>query len=450
MPFRGRVVADRLGRPGPINTGVGITGASGTSPLILSLTGNRVVGSIQDPFQMSKVSAGGGTYALEGTLDSSIRSLTKGLEAVKGSASAGDASGDAALLVEKYLGADVTVNAGHAAVVISKKIGGSGAANARSGGLNIEAIDKIGWAGAGAQTFCEGLHSKSIGGWTGAGRKGSVQAAVLDTVVDSADGPADFGFVNTLEVTTRNKVKDPTARSWATLNGAWPDDLIIPQLIFNYSDSTHPADVGLCIGNGYAEGKLYNGIIIRDGAIQSGGFLFRTTYFTIAGDGHVTMGNATAGADGAFPLSVIEETAGTNDIHIAERRVRRTTGTAAAGMGYGERYDLEDSGGTVRQVAQENLEWIDPAPANRTAKKSFLIFDAGGARNCLTLASDGSNPLVGFHGSAAVSQQSIGAALTPGVAGGAYGATEQAMLQEAHDRARTITAALIACGLMKA
>lgn len=450
MPFRGRVVADQLGRPGPINTGVGITGASGTSPLILSLTGNQVVGSIQDPFQMSKVSAGGGTYALEGTLDSSIRSLTKGLEAVKGSASAGDASGDAALLVEKYLGADVTVNAGHAAVVISKKIGGSGAANARSGGMNIEAIDKIGWAGAGAQAFCEGLHSKAIGGWTGAGRKGSVQAAVLDTVVDSADGPADFGFVNTLEVTTRNKVKDPTARSWATLNGAWPDDFVIPQLIFNYSDSTHPADVGLCIGNGYAEGKLYNGLVIRSGAIQSGGFLIRTSYLTVADTGRVTVGPSAGGGDAGYALGVVQETAGTNDVVVMQSKIRRSSGTPAAGMGVGDRIELEDSGGNQTSVAQDNFEWIDPAPAARTSKRSFFIIDAGGARNCLTLASDGSNPLVGFHGSAAVSQQSIGAALTPGVAGGAYGATEQAMLQEAHDRARTITAALIACGLMKA
>ncbi len=48
MAFRGRIVADANGRPAPVDPGVGITGVDATAPLILSLVGTRIVGSI-DP-----------------------------------------------------------------------------------------------------------------------------------------------------------------------------------------------------------------------------------------------------------------------------------------------------------------------------------------------------------------------------------------------------------------
>lgn len=446
MPIRGRVPSEALGRPAPISLGTGITRVVATSPLVLALVGSEIHGSVDT----TRVVSGGGTYALEGTLDAAIRDTTRGVEIVVGSQASPETSPGAALLVEKYLGADVTDNAGHAQVVISKKVAGSGAANARSGGINIEAIDKVGWAGSGVQAFCEGLHSKSIAGWSGAGRKGSVQAAVLDTVADSADGPSDFGFVNTLEVTTRNKVKDPGARSWATLNGAWPSDFMLTQLLFNYSDSTHPADAALCIGNGYGEGKFYNGLIIRSGAIQSGGYLIRTPYLTVADTGRVTVGPAAGGGDAGYPLGVVAETSSTNDLGVVESLIRRSTGAVAAGFGLGKRIELEDAGGSTVQVFQDNYEWIDPAAGTRTAKWSAFVIDAGGARTLWVAASDGTQGLLGFHGVDAVARQAIGATLASRTAGATYGATEQTMLQEAHDRARTITAALIACGLMKA
>ena len=48
MAFRGRIVADANGRPGPVDPGVGITEVIATPPLILSLVGTKIIGSI-DP-----------------------------------------------------------------------------------------------------------------------------------------------------------------------------------------------------------------------------------------------------------------------------------------------------------------------------------------------------------------------------------------------------------------
>ena len=48
MAFRGRIVADANGRPSPVDPGVGITEVIATPPLILSLSGTKIIGSI-DP-----------------------------------------------------------------------------------------------------------------------------------------------------------------------------------------------------------------------------------------------------------------------------------------------------------------------------------------------------------------------------------------------------------------
>jgi hypothetical protein len=48
VAFRGRIVADANGRPGPVDPGVGITEVIATPPLILSLSGTKIIGSI-DP-----------------------------------------------------------------------------------------------------------------------------------------------------------------------------------------------------------------------------------------------------------------------------------------------------------------------------------------------------------------------------------------------------------------
>lgn len=452
MPIRSSIIADRNGRPAPAPIGTGLTSVSATAPLVLTLTGSVLTGSIDTTgtLYIDKVTTGGGEFATEGALDPSVRPV-KGVEVVLGSQADPNLTGASALLVEKYLGADITVNAGHAVTLISKKVGGLGAAGARSGGLNIEAIDTVGWGGVGAQAFCEGVHSKVIGAWP-AGVKGSIQPGVFHAYLEPGGGADDFGFVNCLEVTVTNRVKDAGARSWAVLNGAtpsWPHDFSCVEHIFNYPDSTHPVDVLLCLGNGYGEEKAYNGLVIRSGAIQSGGYLIRTPYLTVADTGHVTVGPSAGGGDAGYAFGVVEETAQTNDVVVMENLARRTTGTAEAGLGLGTRVSLEDAAGNEVGVFQHNYEWINPAAGTRSGKWSAFAIDAGGARTIWVAGSDGSQSVLGFHGAGGVPQQSIGGVPAVATAGAAYGAPEQAMLQAAYDGIRYVKAALNLCGLTK-
>lgn len=384
----------------------GPTTGAAAEPAFRALVADDVPATLNDT-DLARVTTGGGTWSLQGTLDASVRDTTRGVEVVVGSNAAGEASGAAAVIVEKFLDADITVDSGHVVEIISKKVGGTGTAFARSGALNLTAVDSVGWGGVGAQSFCEGLHSKTIAAWSGAGKQGSIQAAVLDAIIDTANGPTDFGFVNVLEVRTWNKVKDAGARTWATLNGSWPSDFSVGINVHNATESTQPCDAGIIVGNGYAEKKFYNGIIVRDGTIETGGYIFRSTPFAVSLAGNVTLGNGAAGTDAGYPLGLIASYSSTNDIQVVQSLSRRTTGTAAAGMGLGERIELEDSGGTSVQVFQSNYEWIDPTPATRACKWSAFVIDAGASRTLWVAASDGSQPLLGFYGNAAVARQTV-------------------------------------------
>ena len=373
---------------------------------------------------LDRLVAGGGTYSLQGNFDASIRSTTRGVEIVTGSNAAGDTSGAAALLVEQFVGDDITVVAGHAIDVISKKVGGTGTADgdnaARSGGINIEVVDTIGWDGAGPQAFCEGLHSKSIAAWPAA-VQGSLQCVAMEAVVDTASGVTDFGYINPLEVGLWNKCKDPGVKAWGTagspgtadtLNGIWPGVLTVNAQFFAYGQAgTHPGNVAISVGNGFFtatdEGQFYNGIIIRDNAIATGGYYLRSTPFSVAKSGNVTVGNGAGGTDAGYPLGLISTYATTNDIQVLKSMHRRTSGTAEAGMGAGERVVLDDDSGTGVEVFQSNYEWINPAAGVRSAKWTASVRDFGGARTLWVAASDGSQPLLGFYGNAAIARPDV-------------------------------------------
>lgn len=80
----------------------------------------------------------------------------------------------------------------------------------------------------------------------------------------------------------------------------------------------------------------------------------------------------------AVTLDVLFPTTTTNAVVNAFRFTLHSTGTAAAGFGVGQRFDLSDDSGTDTFAGRIDVLWEDPTAATSTSAMKFLV-KAGGA-----------------------------------------------------------------------
>ncbi|HEY3233019.1 MAG TPA: hypothetical protein VGJ87_27555 [Roseiflexaceae bacterium] len=79
----------------------------------------------------------------------------------------------------------------------------------------------------------------------------------------------------------------------------------------------------------------------------------------------------------------------------------------AAGFGQDHFFNLEADSGTNRNAGLHRIQWATAADATRKARQLFYCYDNVGARECLRLETNGTAPMVGFNGVAAVARQSL-------------------------------------------
>lgn len=150
----------------------------------------------------------------------------------------------------------------------------------------------------------------------------------------------------------------------------------------------------------------------------------------------------------AFALHAIDVDSATTTIRTIAVVDHQSSGTPAAGFGTGITIRAKSSTTNAQDQAKITSEWIVATHASRTSRLKLLASDSGGDREGVRVESNGTVALLSFFGAAAVVQPAgVTAALATRTAGATYGATEQTMLQEAHDMARTLAVAIRALGL---
>jgi len=349
------------------------------------------------------------------------RPTTHGLEAVLGASGAGVTTNSEASVAwfQKILAEDIYGNP-HTVQISSIKQAGTLADNfgARSGSLNIVSIDQVGWnstTGTGAEAFVEGIHIKSIGSWvnslTAHPNQGSVQGITVEAAVNELG--SEYGFINTIESNVYNLRAAPPSgnKTWATLNGSWPGNMIINIMANNTATNavffpipTYATDVGFCVGNAWGSGQMYTGFLCRDDAIATDGHPIMTKGFTETKTGMVGVGTGLLGADATADLSVVR-TNGTNlnGLEVILGVSRKSTGTTANGFGSITASYLQAADGTQATAATDVVNWGDIT--NKRAVRHFYTWSGNASGyEAFQIANNGSVPLVGFFGAGAVAQ----------------------------------------------
>jgi hypothetical protein len=81
--------------------------------------------------------------------------------------------------------------------------------------------------------------------------------------------------------------------------------------------------------------------------------------------------------------------------------------TLAAGFGQDSYCNLESETSTNRNAALLHNHWALATDASWPGRLSFYVYDAAAARECLRLETNGTAPMVGLNGVAAVARQSL-------------------------------------------
>jgi hypothetical protein len=103
--------------------------------------------------------------------------------------------------------------------------------------------------------------------------------------------------------------------------------------------------------------------------------------------------------------------AATNSVSTVHTMAHNTSGTPAAGFGSRQLWCLESNTTEDRDALYHDVTWATPTDASRKARSTWAVLDTA-ARECLRMEADGSNPMLGFLGAAAVTRRTLGAAAT--------------------------------------
>jgi hypothetical protein len=151
------------------------------------------------------------------------------------------------------------------------------------------------------------------------------------------------------------------------------------QAVSTATSGTNYGIVGQAVGSGAsyntggyftASGATNNnmGVRIVGPAAGTGNFaLYSDATAPVYLAGRLGIGTTTPYA----PLEVAVPGAGVNDVVLGQYLGRRTTGTAAAGMGVSSGFYLQDAGGSLIETNRISSSWIDASAGNRYARMDF-------------------------------------------------------------------------------
>ncbi len=103
-------------------------------------------------------------------------------------------------------------------------------------------------------------------------------------------------------------------------------------------------------------------------------------------------------------FSGVVSDAGTNNLPNSFVVGHNTSDTPAVGFGLQQNYTLQTTTTANTLASIDQVLWVDPTHASRTARRVFLVYDTA-AREALRIQASGSAAMIGFLGAAAVARQ---------------------------------------------